>query len=395
MSDNKLIDYLCPICGFGNNEVLYQYRIYKKSSGENLVTLVICLSCNFIFNSPRPSLKEIYKHYKNDSSGAVYSENSDGSRTYTLNLERSEFIEKHCSHLKKGKFLDIGCGQGSLLKKLKIPQLKKYGLDPIYSSSNIPNEEIVFISAFIEDYELDEDKKYNAISCISSLEHYYNPNIFFKKLENLIDFEGILILEVPDTLKPKIQLAEFFSFEHFSHFTKASLTRILNFYCFDIIEFDKKVSIPNIRVAAKKIKNTKNTKNTRIQKSEKLLIKETFKTYVKNRKLEIQKLGSIINPAIVHCVKENKNILIYGAGYHTMQLFMHFDLEKYVSNYIDSDPKKWGKIFRGKKIFKPNDIKFIAQSHIIISSYDYEVEILNTIKINNPNSLGVTCLYNR
>ncbi|MDB9741093.1 methyltransferase domain-containing protein [Candidatus Pelagibacter ubique] len=392
MSVNKLIDYFCPSCGEDNKEVLYQYRIYKKGSGENLVTLVICLSCNFIFNSPRPSLKEIYKHYKNDSSGAVYSENSDGSRTFVLNLERSEFIEKHCSNLKKGNFLDIGCGQGSLLKKLKIPQLKKHGLDPIHDSSNIPNDEIIFIGAFIEDYEPDIDKKYNAISCISSLEHYYNPNIFFKKLENLIDLNGVLILEVPDTLRPKIQLAEFFSFEHFSHFTKASLTRMLNFYCFDVIEFDKKVSIPNIRVAAKKIKNTK---NTIIQKSEKLLIKETFNTYVKNRKLEIQKLGSIINPTIACCKKNKKNILIYGAGYHTMQLFMHFDLEKYVSNYIDGDPKKWGKIFRGKKIFKPSDIRLITQSHIIISSHDYEAEILNTIKINNPNSLEVTCLYNR
>jgi 2-polyprenyl-3-methyl-5-hydroxy-6-metoxy-1,4-benzoquinol methylase len=66
----------------------------------------------------------------------------------------------------------------------------------------------------------DLDKKYDAISCISSLEHYYNPNIVLNKFKNLLILDGILILEVPDTLNPKAQLAEFFSFEHLSHFTK-------------------------------------------------------------------------------------------------------------------------------------------------------------------------------
>jgi 2-polyprenyl-3-methyl-5-hydroxy-6-metoxy-1,4-benzoquinol methylase len=392
MLNNKLIEYSCPFCKKNNKEVLYQYDICTKTLGDTSVTLVICLSCYFVFNSPRPSLEEINKHYQEDSSGAVYRENLEGSRSFTLDLERSEFIEKNCSNLEKGNFLDVGCGQGSLLKKLKIPQLKKFGLDPIQNTSNDPNDSIVFINGFIETYKVDADKKYDVITCISSLEHYYNPDIVFNKLKKLLVFNGILILEIPDTLNPKAQLAEFFSFEHLSHFTKKSLTRTLNFYGFEVIEFDKNVSIPNIRVVAKKIKNTVYKK---AQKSEKSLIKDTINTYIKTKKLEIDRLSSVINPIIDDCKMNKKKVLIYGAGDHTIHLFLHFELENYVSSYIDSDPKKWGKKFRGKKILKPSDIKYETLVNIIISSHDYEAEILNTININNLNQLGVTCLYNK
>lgn len=96
---------------------------------------------------------------------------------------------------------------------------------------------------------------------------------------------------------------------------------------------------------------------------------------------------------IVKLIK--KKILIYGAGDHTIHLFEHFKIENYVTNYVDSDPKKWGKKFRGKKILKPSEIKNETLANIIISSHDYETEIFNTININNPNQLGVSCLYNR
>ena len=364
MQNKKLIKYSCPFCKDSNIEALYHYDISTKTLGDTSVTLVICLSCYFVFNSPRPSLEEINKHYQQDSPGAVYRENLDGSRSFKLDLERSKFIEKYCTDLKKGNFLDVGCGQGSLLKKLNIPQLKKFGLDPIQNTSKDDNSSIVFINGFIETYNVDLDKKYDMISCISSLEHYYNSDTVLNKFKQLLVLDGILILEIPDTLNPKAQLAEFFSFEHLSHFTKNSLTRILNLYDFDIIEFDKNVSIPNIRVAARKKNNIIHKK---VKKSEKLIIKDTFNKYIETKKLEINRLGKLIYPII----------------------------EKYVIKYIDSDPKKWGKKFRDKKILKPSEIKNETLANIIISSHDYESEIFNTNNINNPNQLGITCLYNR
>lgn len=391
MVNNKLIDYPCPFCketGI-SKEVLYQYKVYTETLGKTTVTIVICLSCHFVFNSPRLSSKEIDKHYLQNSSGAIFRQDVKGSRIFTLDLERTKFIEKICGNLDKGNFLDVGCGQGSLLKKLKLPHLKKYGMDPIKNSSDNFKDKIFYIQEFIENYK-EGLETFDVISCISSLEHYYNPKIVFDKFKNLLMSDGILFIEVPDTLNPKAQLAEFFSFEHLSHFTKVSLTRILNLHGFDVIEFDKNLSIPNIRVAAKKIKKNIYKK---VKENEFLQIKNTFNKYINSKKLEIERMDRLINLIIDDCKLNKKKILIYGAGDHTIHLFQHFKIEKYVSYYVDSDPKKWGKTFRGKKILKPSDINKINLVNILISSHAYENEIFDTISKNNINQLGVTCLY--
>jgi len=391
MIDAKLTEFLCPFCKGDNKEILYQYKTYAgKVLGNTQVTLVMCSSCSFVYNSPRPSHLAINKHYQEASSGAVYREVYAGSRSSTLDLERSAFIERHTSSLEKGRFIDIGCGQGSLLKKLIMPQLKKFGLDPIQNTSKNLDDSVVFINGYIESYKAPIDEKFEVVSCISSLEHYYHPEIVLEKFNNLLVMNGILILEVPDTLKPKGQLAEFFSFEHLSHFTEKSLTRMFNLYGFEIIEFDSNVSIPNLRVSARKIESNYFIK---AQENEKLLLKETIDKYIRAKQFEIDRMDLILNPIISDCEINKKILLIYGAGDHTVHLFEHFALETYVSNYIDSDSKKWGTIFREKEVIQPDDIRNISDAIILISSHDYEDEILNTVILNNSNLLEVICLY--
>ena len=389
---NNLIEFSCPFCRNSAHEVLYHYETYAGPVlTETSVTLVMCIFCTFVYNSPRPAQAEINKHYEVSSSGAVFHESYSGSRHSKLDDERSSFIEKHSNVFVKAKFIDVGCGQGSLVRKLHLPNLQKFGLDPIQDPSINIDDSVAFINGFIETYDVAAAEKYEVLSCISSLEHYYSPDVVLAKFKNMLSPDGILILEVPDSLSPKSQLAEFFSFEHLSHFTKHSLTRALNQYGFEVIEFDRNVSIPNLRLAAKSVE-TYSYKE--VDSNERLLLSKTIKDYVSAKEKIINRMGIILNPLITDCKLNNHQLLVYGAGDHSVHLFSHFLLENHVINYVDSDPKKWGTKFRGKLVLEPHAIGDITDATVIISSHDYEDEIMNTINKHNSNSLPVICLYN-
>ena len=118
--DSKLVSFCCPFCGDDSAQVLYSYDTYAGPVlGDLSVTLVTCLSCNFVYNSPRPVAPKINQHYESASSGAVFHESHDGSRYSKLDIERTVFIEKHSALISQGKCIDVGCGQGSLLRKLR------------------------------------------------------------------------------------------------------------------------------------------------------------------------------------------------------------------------------------------------------------------------------------
>jgi 2-polyprenyl-3-methyl-5-hydroxy-6-metoxy-1,4-benzoquinol methylase len=372
----------CPSCENDKHTLVYSYDCNAGSVlGKLKVSIVICDRCSLAFMNPRPSKQDISEHYESNSSGAVYHEIKSNSRHYILHNERTSFIEKFKQIKESGCLLDVGCGQGGLLKSLNVPSWEKYGLDPIQNETHDNNENIHYINGYIESYNTDIE--YNIITCISSLEHYYNPNDVVNIFNKLLVNKGILILEVPDSLSPISQISEFYSFEHLSHFTEYSLTRMLNNNGFQVIQYDKNVSIPNLRVAARKYDT----------KDDKINLIDTFTNYNNQKKQVINSIKLKIDYIIEKCIKDDSKLAVYGAGIHTNFLFDNLDFESTVELFIDSDPKKWGMNYKNKKIIPPEDIRNLKADFIIISSHDYENEIQETINKYNINKIPVISLY--
>ena len=126
------IEYInCPLCGSKNCKEIYcRYHYVDDDIDHAKITNVICVRCGFMYMNPRFKEEVLKAHYCKSSSGDVYHESYSDSRHGKLNSERKSFIEQDLTNVTPGNYLDIGCGQGDLLKILELASWKLYGLEP-------------------------------------------------------------------------------------------------------------------------------------------------------------------------------------------------------------------------------------------------------------------------
>ena len=111
---------------------------------------------------------------------------------------------------------------------------------------------------------------------------------------------------------------------------------------------------------------------------------------IKLRHLEVVKY-------ICSLFSEDKRILVYGAGTHTVKLLSllkEYGELKNIVGILDSDQSKCEKKICGLNIYSIDQAKNLECTKIIISSYSYENEIYESIKIIENNDLKVKGIYN-
>ena len=384
-----MINVKCSICDCIQYKPLYSYKCNAgKVLGIFEVKNVMCENCGFVYMNPRPNKSMINKHYKSQSSGNTFHEKGTDNRHSNLTNERKSFIELNLTdnHI---KIIDIGCGQGQLLQSLRNIYLIKHGLDPSQKEFYDKENQINYFRGYFEDKNLIEND-YDVVLCISSLEHYYNPSDAMKTFYNMLRNHGLLFLEIPNSLHPVSQISDFYSFEHLSHFTPYTISKLLELNNFEIIKVDSNVSIPNIRLLAKKVKNKikNNFDDDRVQ------MEDAIKKYKSDRFNKLDKIKNKIIPLINKLKLSKKSIAVYGAGIHTNFLLDNFDIKNSISAFIDSDSSKWNTFFHDIKVYEPSKINSLEIDAILISSHDYEMEIFDSINSYNSKEIPVLKCYN-
>lgn len=158
---------------------IYSKKFYEKMYAENRV-----------WAGPQGILGFVYKSLKRFELHRV-------SATVTL--------------LSKGnRILDIGCGDGGLLSKVKNLKLfnEFYGIDIAgvvvrRAKRNIKEKTGSLNKVFIKTGSLDSRLNFNngyfdSVTCLSVLEHIFDPYFGIKEIHRLLKNNGLLILEVPN-----------------------------------------------------------------------------------------------------------------------------------------------------------------------------------------------------
>lgn len=201
---DRYINRNCPVCG-GDKKTDMDGRGRKSPTSQGWYFLKYedakCDACGFCYSANIPEPDYINSYYR-------YAVARTGDDADVQN--RIDVIRRYVSRGKS--ILEFGAGFKGFVRLLNEAGYEADGVD-------------------IDD-EIIKDEYY-AICCYYTLEHLVSPTEILKIFRELLEPEGILIIEVPDYEKyPN----ESMHFQHLNHFTKHHLERLLDDNGFKTIE---------------------------------------------------------------------------------------------------------------------------------------------------------------
>jgi NDP-4-keto-2,6-dideoxyhexose 3-C-methyltransferase len=325
----------------------------KKTRKMNKIPMnvKICTNCKLVQLQHNYDLDKLYNKDYGYKSGV--------NQTMNNHLESiTNQIEKIVKFKKKDIVLDIASNDGTLLKKYKNNQLIKFGIDPTIKKfkSNYPKNFLTHSGFFKKEiFDKKAKKKAKAITSMAVFYDLPDPNKFVNDISNILDKEGVWILE--QSYFPKLfynNAYDSLCHEHLTYFILKQLNIILKKNKLRV--FDVKINNMNggsIRLFIAHDRSTYKNKSKNINKI--LTIEKDYLLNLKNNlinfKKNINKSKNELKKFINKVINEKKIIHLYGASTKGNIILQFCELKKKQINYAaDRNREKWGRITPGSKI---------------------------------------------
>jgi|SRR6185312_14852155 len=198
----------CPFCGSA------EYSVYERFGSAMQFTYVLCSHCGLVYLSPRPKYDQDFI----DSAYASYYQFSD-----SIELDENTLIphssvlmfKKEVENLlkydkKRTNVLDIGSAMGTFLYAAKPYYKKLIGLDVSEKMARFAEKKAgctVYLKQF---NEFDYEEKFSLIHMSHVLEHIPNPVEWLKKAAELLEKDGVLVINVPNKFALSFRLQHFY-----------------------------------------------------------------------------------------------------------------------------------------------------------------------------------------
>lgn len=247
---------ICPSCLNNIDDNKYIREYYSKEVNINY-KLYHCNKCDLEFWVPLEFVRKIYEEeilecYErwHKGLGLLLSEN----HKYLLKY----FLKKIKERVGQGRLLDVGCGDGSFIKRMEQEGFEVYGIDIDSKSIRIAKENLTLknvytmsLSEFVE-YSKSKGLTFDVISFFEVLEHQADPVKFLNEVKSILSNKGVVVGTVPNRNRAFAELtrnvsktAKNYDFppHHFMWFSSVSLKNLFNAVGFDCVVQETKVDI--------------------------------------------------------------------------------------------------------------------------------------------------------
>lgn len=175
-------------------------------------SLLRCASCQLIV------------HQNNLQNAVNYKEGSmhKWSQGYGGNISAPVLdVQRRLQHLEAlsnkkriARVLDFGCGRGQMISAMS-PIFEVTGLEPEWESLNLCREAGFEVYSSVEEIKK-TGKKFDLITLFHVFEHFYSPFKELRMIKEILEPDGYLLIETPNSNDALITL---FKSESFSNFT--------------------------------------------------------------------------------------------------------------------------------------------------------------------------------
>ncbi len=203
----------CPVCGAQDNHHVSNWDRRLKP-----LKTVACLQCGLLHTNPMPREDELVRYYSSlyrlDYQLALGRPSARHVRKRTREAARRSSVI--LPHLSRGaRALDFGAGSGEFVAGLVAAGIDAYGFDPGEGYASHARDTLGARIKTCRWEDVKPDRPFDMVSSFHVLEHLRNPVAALQAAASWLKPEGLLIIEVPDTVR-ELQKRGFGSL-HFAH----------------------------------------------------------------------------------------------------------------------------------------------------------------------------------
>ena len=232
----------CALCNSDNYKIMLKAKDYRCHVTADDFNLVQCKECGLVYVNPRPSKEEIKEFYPYG-----YYPSGDFMTKTVKYLLRKEKIRQVKKYKKRGKLLDVGCGDGDFLFGMSGVGFEVFGVDTSAEAVKLARQKLRnkdrIYNCELRGVEF-PDKFFDVVTLFHVLEHLPHPHQELLEINRILKDNGILILSMPDIDSFAFNVFKKYWFcldipRHLYHFSTKTIRDMLGLAGFQVVRITR------------------------------------------------------------------------------------------------------------------------------------------------------------